>query len=95
MIDVLYEEPVSRSPSIHFIYCLFKEHENDIVDGHKILTNPDKGTYIVNPDQNLENMEIRMMTFFNYWTPDWSGTSGYRPEKDEFLEHLVSSDIFS
>lgn len=95
MIDVLQDEPVSRSPSLHFVYCLFKEHETEIVDGYKILTDYDKGAYVVNPDQDLQNMEKRMMTFFNYWTPHWTGTSGYRPDKNEYLELLTSSDIFS
>lgn len=95
MIDVLQDEPVSRLPSFHFSYCLFKEYQGDIVKGYKILTDYDKGTYVVNPDRDLRHMEIRMMTFFNYWTPNWIGTSGYRPGKEEFLEILTSSDIYS
>ncbi|XP_023026934.2 extra spindle pole bodies like 1, separase [Leptinotarsa decemlineata] len=95
MIDVLQDESVSRLPSLHFVYCLFKEHQNDIVDGHKVITSYDKGTYIVNPDMDLQSMETRMMNFFNYWTPGWTGTSGYQPSKDEFFELLTSSDIFS
>ncbi|KAJ8912438.1 hypothetical protein NQ315_006105 [Exocentrus adspersus] len=95
MIDILQDEPVSRVPSLQFIYTLFKEHEKDIVNGHKIVLNYDKGAYIVNPDTDLKNMEIRMMNFFNYWTPNWIGTSGYQPDSDEFFELLTSSDIFS
>lgn len=95
MIDVLNDEPVSRVPSLQFIYALFKEHEKDIVGGHKIVSDFDKGTYIVNPDMDLRNMEIRMMNFFNYWTPNWIGTSGCQLDSTEFFELLTSSDIFS
>lgn len=95
MIDILNDEPVSRVPSLHFIYLLFREHEKDIVDGHKIVSDFSKGTYIVNPDMDLKNMEVRMMTFFNYWTPDWTGVSGYRPDSTEFFELITSSNIFS
>lgn len=95
MIDVLQDEPVSRLPSLHFVYCLFKEHQSDIVNGYKIVTDYHNGTYVVNPDKDLEKMEIRLMSFFNYWAPKWTGTSGYQPEKNEFLEILTSSDIFS
>lgn len=95
MIDVLQGEPVSRSPSLHFLYSLFKEHESDIVDGYKILTDYDQGKYVVNPDLDLNNMETRMMTFFKYWTPNWNGISGSKPAKEEFLDLLTSSDIFS
>lgn len=94
-MDVLQEHPVSRLPSLHFVYCLFKEHKADIVDGHKIVTDYDKGSYIVNPDKDLQVMEARMMQFYNYWTPDWTGISGYAPDKDEFFELLTSSDIFA
>lgn len=95
MIDVLQDESVTRLPSLHFVYALFKEHEYEIVDGYKIIRNYDKGTYIVNPDRDLKNMEIRMTTFFNYWTPNWTGTAGYQPEKEDYLEILTSCEIFS
>lgn len=95
MLDVLEDHPSCRLPSLHFLYCLFKEHENDVVDGYKLVKDYDKGAYVVNPSMNLDCMEMRMMAFFNYWTPTWIGFSGYAPSKDEFLELLTSCDIFS
>lgn len=95
MIDVLQAEPVSRVPSLHFVYSLFKEHENDIVDGHKIVTDYNKGSYVINPGKDLVLMEIRMLAFIDYWLPNWIGTAGYPPEKNDFLETLTSCDIFS
>ncbi|CAH1164034.1 unnamed protein product [Phaedon cochleariae] len=95
MMDVLQDECITRLPSLHFVYCLFKEHEGEIVNGHKIINDYDKGSYIVNPGMDLKSMETRMMTFFNYWTPNWTGTAGYQPTKDEFFELITSSDIFS
>lgn len=95
LIDILHDEPVSRLPSLHFVYCLFKEHQQDIVNGNVIITEHEKGSYIVNPDKDLKSMEIRMMSFFQYWTPEWIGTSGYQPDKEEFFELLTSSNIFS
>ncbi|XP_056637948.1 uncharacterized protein LOC130446007 [Diorhabda sublineata] len=95
MLDVLEDHPACRLPSLHFLYCLFKEHENDIVDGYKLVKDYNKGAYVVNPTMDLKNMETRMMSFFNYWTPNWIGSSGYQPSKDEFFELLTSCDIFS
>ncbi|XP_072381115.1 uncharacterized protein Sse [Diabrotica undecimpunctata] len=95
LIDVLEDQPVYRLPSLHFLYCLFKEHENDIVDGYKIVRKYDKGSYVVNPTNDLSAMETRMMAFFNYWLPTWTGVAGKKPSKDEFLEFLTSSEILS
>ncbi|KAJ8957970.1 hypothetical protein NQ318_001971 [Aromia moschata] len=95
MMDILQNEPISRVPSFHFIYSLFKEHEKTIVDGHKIVSEFERGAYIVNPDMDLKNMEVRMMNFFNYWTPKWTGTSGSQPGGETFFELLTSSEIFS
>ncbi|CAH1276827.1 unnamed protein product [Diabrotica balteata] len=95
LIDVLEDQPVYRLPSLHFLYCLFKEHEDDIVDGYKIVRKYDKGSYVVNPTNDLSAMETRMMAFFNYWLPTWTGVAGKKPSKDEFLEFLTSSEILS
>ncbi|CAH0552002.1 unnamed protein product [Brassicogethes aeneus] len=95
LVDTLSNEPVSRLPSLHFVFSLFDEHKDDIKDGFKIITEYKKGLYIVNPDEDLKNMEIRIMNFFTYWCPEWTGIAGYKPSDEEFYEHLTSSDIFS
>lgn len=95
MIDVLEEQPACRLPSLHFLYCLFKEHENEIVDGYKIITDYENGGYVVNPNLDLKKMETRMMSFFNYWTPKWIGSAGYSPTKDHFFDLLTNTEIFS
>ncbi|XP_028140260.2 uncharacterized protein LOC114334421 [Diabrotica virgifera virgifera] len=94
-IDVLADQPVYRLPSLHFLYCLFKEHESDIVDGYKVVRNYDQGRYVVNPTNDLPAMETRMMAFFNYWLPTWTGIVGKKPSKEEFLAFLTSSEILS
>nr|CAH7756667.1 unnamed protein product [Callosobruchus chinensis] len=94
MMDVLRDEAVTRVPSLRFVYNLYKAHNDDITDGYKIIKYSDKGSYIVNPDKDLDNMEIRIMTFLNYWLPNWTGISGHQPEQDEFLKNLTSADVF-
>ncbi|VEN42981.1 unnamed protein product [Callosobruchus maculatus] len=94
MMDVLRDEAVTRVPSFRFVYNLYKAHNSDITDGYKIIKYSDKGSYIVNPDKDLDNMEIRMMTFLNYWLPNWTGISGHQPEQEEFLKNLTSADVF-
>lgn len=95
MLDILQEHPVSRMPSLHFTYALFKEHENSIVDGVKINIDSKKGKYIINPSLDLKRMETRLHSFFKYWTPNWSGLVGVTPTSEEFEEMLVNSDIFA
>lgn len=92
MIDVLREQPVSRMPSLHLTYALFKEHKKDIKHGYKIVK--PNGTYIINPGLDLGQMEVRLRSFFNYWVPNWSGLVGVKPTPDDFQNSLTSCDIF-
>lgn len=94
MIDVLQNQPVSRMPSLHFSYALFKEYEDSIVDGWKINSNPKNGSYVINPSLDLKEMEIRLCSFFKYWLPNWSGLIGAAPSEMEFRNMLSTSDIF-
>lgn len=93
MIDVLADHPISRIPSLHFAYALYKEHEQTIVDGHKQVSST-VGNYIINPGLDLKKMEIRLKHFFEFWIPQWQGMVGQTPTSDEFSELLTSSDIF-
>lgn len=95
MLDVLQDHPVSRMPSLHFTYALFKEHEDSIVNGVKVGVDSKKGKYIINPGLDLKKMEIRLHSFFKYWTPHWNGLVGTIPSCEQFEELLLSSDIFS
>ncbi|XP_030756726.1 separin [Sitophilus oryzae] len=95
MMKVIENEPISRLPSLHFVYLLYKTHEKDIENGHKVIRNYSNGSYIVNPDKNLETMENRMTSFYKYWMPEWNGISGQKPGKDEFIQMLTESEIFS
>ncbi|XP_017776541.1 PREDICTED: separin [Nicrophorus vespilloides] len=94
MIDVLADHPVCRMQSLHFTYALYKEHEHDIQNGWKIISNPIKGSYILNPSLDLMNMEVRLKSFFSYWLPKWNYIIGKKPTSDEFLSILSESDIF-
>lgn len=93
MIDVLADHPISRIPSLHFAYALYKEHEQTIVDGHKQVSST-VGNYIINPGLDLKKMEIRLKHFFEFWIPQWKGMVGQTPTSDEFSELLTSGDIF-
>lgn len=94
MMDVIENHPVTRMPSLHFTYALFKEHENSIVDGMKIIENPNNGAYILNPDLDLKQMQVRMGNFFRYWM-DWEGLEGVAPTSEQFERFLTKRDIFS
>lgn len=95
MIDVLENHPVTRMPCLHFTYGLFKEHEDSIEDGLKIIKNPYSCAYIVNPDSDLKQMEIRMESFFKYYLPHWKHLIGVKPTAEQFEKFLTENDIFS
>lgn len=95
MMDVLENHPVTRMPSLPFTYALFKEHKDTIVDGMKIITDPENGAYILNPDSDLKQMEVRMKSFFQYYWPEWKGYVGMKPTSEQFEELLTTSGIVS
>ncbi|XP_025833469.1 separin [Agrilus planipennis] len=95
MLDIIQEHSVSRMPSFHFTYGLFKEHEDSIINGFKRNISCDKGTYVINPGLDLKKMEVRLTNYFKYWTPQWkTGIVGRAPSATEFEELLTSNDIF-
>lgn len=95
MIDVLENHPATRMSSLHFTYALFKEHEDSIEDGLKIIKNPNNGAYVVNPDSDLKQMELRMASFFQYYWSEWKRLVGVKPTPEQFEELLTGCDIFS
>lgn len=95
MMDILENHPVTRMPSLHFTYALFKEYEDSIIDGMKIINNPENGGYVLNPDSDLRQMEIRMKNFFAYYYPEWKALIGIKPTSEQFEEMLTTCDIFS
>lgn len=95
MMDVLENHPVTRMPCLHFTYALFKEHQDSIVDGLKIIKNSLNGAYIINPDSDLKQMEVRMNNFFKYNWPEWNSLVGIKPTSEQFAQLLTNSEIFS
>lgn len=93
MLDVLNDHPVTRMPSLHFAYALYKEHESTIKNGYKEVPSIN-GAFIINPGLDLKKMEKRLSDFFKYWIPDWSGIIGEKPTSEEFTGFLTEKDIF-
>lgn len=93
MTEILKDSPVSRMPSLHFTYALYKEHENTIIGGYKQISSKN-GKYIINPSLDLPKMERRLKQFFEYWLPEWKGLVGVKPTSDQFSECLNGGDIF-
>ncbi|XP_050300415.1 separin [Anthonomus grandis grandis] len=95
MMEIFNGEPVTRIPSWHFVYYLFKAHEKHIKNGLRVISRPLEGKFIINPDGDLVQMEKRMVSFFNYWLKGWTGINGRKPTSDEFYDYLEQSDVFS
>ncbi|XP_076290661.1 extra spindle pole bodies like 1, separase isoform X2 [Lasioglossum baleicum] len=86
--------PVTRFPSLHIVYALFKEHESTIENGCKIIKiKDDMGMCIVNPSGNLSKMEKRMRLFIEYWLPNWKSWYNVEPQVEVFEDALVNHDI--
>lgn len=66
------------------------------MDGHGYLVCPTNNCQaIVNPDNTLKYMEVRMRSFFNYWLPSWKVAYNQMPSKEDFYETLSQSDVLA
>ncbi|XP_063368810.1 uncharacterized protein LOC134657186 [Cydia amplana] len=92
-LPILSQHPVSRIENIHFLYNLYKLHQDMIVDGY-YAAKSEVGRYVINPENNLERMEKRMSSFIQYWCRSWSGHVSHPPPPDQFINHLTTSDVF-
>lgn len=93
-MEIIKSHPVTRFPSLHIAYALFKEHEHTIVEGCKIIKAKDNmGICIVNPSGNLHKMEKRMKLFINFWLPQWRSCYNTEPSEEMFEDALVNHDV--
>lgn len=93
-MEIIKNHPVTRFPSLHIAYALFKEYEDTIVEGCKIIkAKDDMGICIVNPSGNLHKMEKRMKLFIDFWLPQWRSCYNTEPSEEMFEDALVNHDI--
>ncbi|XP_053997454.1 separin [Hylaeus anthracinus] len=93
-MEILKCHPITRFPSLHIAYALFKEHESTMENGCKIIrVKRDMGTCIVNPSGNLPKMERRMRLFIEHWLPNWRSWYNVEPEEEVFEDALINRDI--
>ncbi|XP_076756318.1 extra spindle pole bodies like 1, separase [Xylocopa sonorina] len=93
-MEILKCHPVTRFPSLHITYALFKEHENTMENGCKIIkVKNDMGMCIVNPSGDLPRMEKRMRLFIEYWLPRWRSCYNIEPQEELFEDALINRDI--
>ncbi|XP_045518099.1 separin isoform X2 [Pieris brassicae] len=92
-LPALNPHPITRMENIHFLYFLYKTHEDSIVDGY-FLTKSEVGRYVINPDKDLQRMQLRMQSFIEYWCGEWKGRVAEPPAPGELLEYLNAADIF-
>ncbi|THK33172.1 separin isoform X1 [Diachasma alloeum] len=97
-MEILQDHPVTRFPSLHVAYAMFKEHEESIVEGCKVMViNEESGMGIVNPSNNLPKMEKRLRIFMDYWLPKWRTIYNALPEEEglanAFVDALVNHEI--
>ncbi|XP_024885208.1 separin [Temnothorax curvispinosus] len=92
-MEIIKNHPTTRFPSLHVAYALFKEHEDTIVDGCKIIkAREDMGICVVNPSGDLDKMEKRMKLFMDFWLPQWKSCYNAQPG-EEMSEALINRDI--
>lgn len=92
-MEIIKKHPVTRFPSLHVAYALFKEHEDTMVEGCKIIkAKEDMGICMVNPSGDLSKMEKRIKLFMDFWLPQWK-TYNTEPSEEIFEDALINHDI--
>ncbi|KAG5330739.1 ESPL1 protein, partial [Acromyrmex charruanus] len=93
-MEIVKDHPITRFPSLHVAYALFKEHEDTILDGCKLIkAKEDMGICVVNPSGDLDKMEKRMKLFMDFWLPKWKSCYNTRPSEEMFEDALINHDI--
>ncbi|KAL0124988.1 hypothetical protein PUN28_004256 [Cardiocondyla obscurior] len=93
-MEIVKDHPVTRFPSLHVAYALFKEHEDTIVHGCKIIkAKEDLGFCVVNPSGDLDKMEKRMKLFMDFWLPQWKSCYNIKPSEEMFEDALINHDV--
>lgn len=93
-MEVLKNQPVSRVPSFHIMFALYKGYEGQIENGCKVITvSKNFASFIVNPSLDLSGTEKRMKLFNDYWLSDWDGIYGKPPLKADFESILKNKDL--
>ncbi|RLU20460.1 hypothetical protein DMN91_007070 [Ooceraea biroi] len=93
-MEIIKYHPVTRFPSLHIAYALFKEHEDIMVEGCRIIkAKEDLGISVINPSGDLEKMERRLKLFMNFWLPQWKSCYNTKPDEKLFEDALVNHDI--
>ncbi|XP_020292023.1 separin isoform X2 [Pseudomyrmex gracilis] len=93
-MEIIKCHPTTRFSCLHVVYALFKEHEDTIVDGCKIIkAKDDMGICVVNPSGGLNKMEQRLKLFMNFWLPKWKSSYNKEPDEKMFEDALVNHDI--
>lgn len=93
-MELLKYHPVTRFPSLHIAYALFKKHESTMDEGCKLIKlKKDMGMCIVNPSGNLAKMEKRMKLFIEHWLPNWKSWYNVEPRQEVFEDALINHDI--
>jgi len=93
-MEIIKNHPITRFPSLHVAYASFKEHEDTIVEGCKVIkAKENMGICIVNPSGDLDKMEKRMKLFMDFWLPQWKSCYNVQPSEEMFEDALINHDI--
>ncbi|XP_061395336.1 uncharacterized protein LOC133330955 [Musca vetustissima] len=88
----VYQE-FTRINSIQCLWRLYKYYKKDLRNGY-LNVNITTGGCVINPDQNLNKMELRMRSFFEYWMPHWSMMVGQRPTQEDLFNKFFKQNCY-
>lgn len=87
------DQEISRISSFPILMSLYRKHSRDIKNGYWYVKIR-KGHTIINPENNLPDMEIRMTEFIDSWLPSWTKNIGEQVSKEKLFDIWKNIDVF-
>uniref|UniRef100_A0A1A9W4U3 separase n=1 Tax=Glossina brevipalpis TaxID=37001 RepID=A0A1A9W4U3_9MUSC len=83
----------TRVNSLQSLWRLCCHYRKNIQQGY-VKVNITDGACLINPENNLPKMELRMSTFFDYWLQHWKKIVGRKPTNEEFFKDLFTHSCY-
>uniref|UniRef100_A0A1I8NXB7 separase n=1 Tax=Stomoxys calcitrans TaxID=35570 RepID=A0A1I8NXB7_STOCA len=83
----------TRVNSLQCLWRLYQAYKKDIHNGY-LQVNITNGGSIINPDQSLCKMEVRMRSFMEHWLPHWKLLCSQRPTQEELRNNFFNRSCY-
>lgn len=89
---LLPDKEMCRCSALHILLEIHKKYKDQIKDGY-LRVSPKRGTALINLNDDLPTMQMRITSFYDYWKPSWTQYVKTSPTDEQIEEMLKKSDV--